>query len=127
LAVCSARSKALDHDAHNWIHSQLHLTDSQEKALEPIEARYHDKSKVLEEQMRSGNAELAKAILASGQDSAEVRAAIEKIHMAMGELQNITIGHVFEMRTVLTSEQYNKLLHLTADALCNLDSEHAGR
>jgi len=122
IAIYSARVKAGPRDAHSWIHTQLRLTPAQETALHPIEDRYKIGSRELEDRMRVANAELADAILAKGQDSAEVRAAIEKIHAAMGELQNVTINHVFEMRTVLTADQYDKLLHLTADALRHLDS-----
>jgi Spy/CpxP family protein refolding chaperone len=111
----------------DWIHTQLGLTAAQEKALEPIDQRYSERSHVLEEQMRLGNLELARAILEDGSDSPRVRGAIEKIHASMGELQHATINHVFEMRSALTPEQYNKLLHFTADALDNLDSAHAGK
>jgi Spy/CpxP family protein refolding chaperone len=111
----------------DWIHSQLALTAEETKALEPIDQRYNQRSRVLQEQMRLGNLELAKAILEDGGDSPRVRDAIGKIHTAMGELQHAAINHVFEMREALTPEQYNKLLHFTADALGNLDSEHAGK
>ncbi len=112
-------------EGHDWIHTQLGLTADQEKALEPIEKRYHERSRELQEQMRIGNLELAKAIVSDRSDSPRVRDAIAKIHTAMGDLQNAAIDHVFEMRSVLTPEQYDKLLHFTADALGNLDSPHA--
>jgi Spy/CpxP family protein refolding chaperone len=111
----------------DWIHSQLGLTAEEEKALTPIDQRYKEQSQALEERMRLGNLALAKAILDDGNDSPRVRDAIAKIHSAMGELQHATINHVFEMRAALTPEQYNKLLHFTADALGNLDSGHAGK
>ncbi|MEO8338695.1 MAG: periplasmic heavy metal sensor, partial [Nitrospirota bacterium] len=88
------------HAGHNWIHKQLQLTAEQDKALEPIERRYHERCDKLEEQMQLGNKELAQAILASGKDSPRVKDAIGKIHMAMGELQYVTIDHVFEMHSV---------------------------
>jgi Spy/CpxP family protein refolding chaperone len=111
----------------DWIHSQLGLTAEQEKALAPIDQRYKEQSQALKERMRLGNLDLAKAILEDGSDSPRVRDAIAKIHTAMGELQHATVNHVFEMRAALTPEQYNKLLHFTADALGNLDSQHAGK
>ena len=46
-----------------------------------------------------------------------VSTAVERIHDAQGELQEATIEHVFEMKGVLTPEQYQKLLNLTADEL----------
>lgn len=110
-------------DAHEWVHTQLGITPEQEKILAPVEAKYRQRSEELMLVMRQGNEELAKAILADGQDSQRVHAAIEKIHDAMGQLQNVTIGHVFEMRGALTDTQYQKLLRLTADALCQLESD----
>ena len=44
-------------------------------------------------------------------------AAIRSIHAAQAELQQATIDHVFEMRTALRPDQYDKLLNLTANAL----------
>ena len=111
----------------DWIHTQLGLTSVQEKALEPIDRRYTERSRLLEEQMRLGNVELARAVVDDGTDSPRVLGAIAKIHTAMGALQHAAIDHVFEMREALTPEQYNKLLHFTADALGNLDNEHAGK
>ncbi len=112
-------------DAHAWIHSQLGLTEAQEKEIGPIEHQYHEQCRELEEKMRAGNKELAAAILADGKDSQRVQDAIAKIHLAMGELQGVTIGHVFAMKKALTPEQYDKLLHMTADALGQIDAEHA--
>jgi Spy/CpxP family protein refolding chaperone len=125
--VCSRMQRTPETDGHDWIHTQLGLTADQEKALEPIEQRYHERSHALEDQMGAANSELAKAILEDGQDSPRVRDAITKIHTTMGELQKSAIDHVFEMRGTLTPEQYQKLLHLTADALGNIDSPHAGK
>ncbi len=130
LGIYAKRSAAPHHDAHAWIHSQLALTEEQEKALEPIEKKYREESQRLEGEMQAENAELAQVILQDRKDSERVRAIIEKIHQSMGELQNVTIGHVFAMRAVLTSDQYDKLLKLTADALSrhdNLDAQHAGQ
>lgn len=112
-------------NAHDWIHTQLALSAEQDVALEPIEKRYRSERNNLEQQLTLANRELAEAILADGRDSERVHAAIEKIHLHMGALQMLTIGHVFEMRDVLTPEQYKKLLNLTANALYNLDSGHA--
>lgn len=118
--------KPAHQNAHDWIHTQLGLTSEQDKALEPIEKRYREKRRELEQQLRLGNMELAEGILADGRDSNRVNQSIEKIHGTMGSLQTLTIGHVFEMRDVLTPEQYKKLLNLTANALYQLDSDHGG-
>jgi Spy/CpxP family protein refolding chaperone len=126
IALSNKWQKPVDRDSHYWIHTQLGLTAEQEKALEPIEKNYRDARANLEQRLVLANRELAEAILAVGRDSDRVHDAIEKIHTDMGDLQKLTIGHVFEMRTVLSPEQYKKLLNLTANALYNLDSRHGG-
>jgi len=124
IALYSTFQKPSHKSAHDWIHTQLELTTEQDRALEPIEKNYRAQSRELEQNLLLANRDLAKAILADGKDSQRVHEAIEKIHLHMGTLQKLTIGHVFEMETVLTPEQYQKLLNLTANALNNLDSDH---
>lgn len=114
------------HDAHEWIHAQLGLTPDQDLRLDAIEKAYREKRRHFEREMAAANRELAEAIRFEGKDSERVHAAIGKIHSNMGELQLLTVGHVFEMRDVLTPEQYRKLLDFTADALSNLDPQHGG-
>lgn len=104
-------------DAHAWIHTQLGITAEQDKALEPIEQRYAEQKMHYGELLRIANAELGKAILEDRSDSERVKAAVAQIHQAQGELQNATLQHIFEMKAVLTPQQYEKLLHSTADAL----------
>ncbi len=104
-------------DAHAWIHTELGITAAQEKALEPIEQRYAEQKKHYGEMLRIANAELGKAILEERSDSERVKAAVGRIHEAQGELQNATLQHIFEMKSVLTPQQYEKLLQSTADAL----------
>ncbi len=103
--------------AHAWIHRQLSILPEQEKALDPIEHRYAERRDQLTKAIKQANTELAAAILEDRDSSVRVNAIIEKIHAAQGELQMVTISHVFEMKTVLTPEQYEKLLKFTAEAL----------
>jgi Spy/CpxP family protein refolding chaperone len=102
---------------HEWIHKQLDLTPSEEKALEPIETKFAQRKRNLMSEIRSANRELAEAIKQDQADSPRVSVAVERIHRAQGELQEATLEHVFEMKGVLTPEQYQKLLNLTADEL----------
>jgi Spy/CpxP family protein refolding chaperone len=104
-------------DAHAWIHTQLGITEEQEKALEPVEQRYAEQKKHYGEMLRIANAELGKAILEDRSESERVKAAVARIHEAQGALQNATLQHIFEMKPVLTPQQYEKLLQSTADAL----------
>ena len=103
--------------AHQWIHHELKLTSAQDSTLHPIEQKYASRRAELAASIRAANAELARAIREDRADSPKVAAAVDKIHRAQGELQKVTLDHVFEMRQALTPEQYDKLLDLTATAL----------
>jgi Spy/CpxP family protein refolding chaperone len=102
---------------HEWIHKQLGLTPGEQKALEPVETKFAQRKRTLMREIRSANKELAEAIKQDQEDSPRVSAVVERIHHAQGELQEATLEHVFEMKGVLTPEQYRKLLNLTADEL----------
>jgi nickel and cobalt resistance protein CnrR len=105
------------HDPHQWLHEQLNITEEQDIKLEPIEAKFADRKKALEAEMHQANRELAKAINEDGNYSPRVQQSVDKIHTAMGELQKVTLEHLFEMHSVLTPEQRKKLNSLTTDAL----------
>jgi Spy/CpxP family protein refolding chaperone len=102
---------------HYWIHQQLSLSAKQESELEPIEAKFAWRRDQLIATIRDANRELAEALLTDKGDSARVEAAVQKIHSAQGELQQAVLDHVFDMRPILTQEQYDRLIQLTAEAL----------
>lgn len=104
-------------DAHAWIHRQLGITPEQDKSIEAIERRLADRKRDLLERIHLANMELAEAMLEAKAPSPKVAESIGKIHEAQAELQRLTIDHVFEMRTALRPDQYDKLLNLTANAL----------
>jgi Spy/CpxP family protein refolding chaperone len=103
--------------AHEWLHTQLHLTEDQHKALEPVEAQFAAKERSLVDQLHAANRDLARAM---GEDRAytpRVAAAVEMVHHRMGDLQKASIEHVFAMRSMLTKEQSDKLLELAQRTL----------
>ena len=102
---------------HYWIHSELGLSAKQESDLEPIEAKFAQRRDELVASIRGANRELAEALLSDKSDSERVKDAVRKIHRAQGELQQAVLDHVFDMRPVLTPEQYDRLIQLTAHAL----------
>ena len=67
--------------------------------------------------IREANRELAEALLTDKSDSERAKGAVQRIHRAQGELQQAVLEHVFAMRPVLTPEQYDRLIQLTAHAL----------
>lgn len=105
------------HDPHQWLHEQLNLTAEQDIKLEPIEAKFAQRKKALESEIHQANSELATAINEDGHYSPHVQKLVEKIHLAMGELQKVTLEHLFEMHSVLTPQQRKKLNSLTTHAL----------
>jgi Spy/CpxP family protein refolding chaperone len=112
-----SRRQTSAEDAHAWIHQQLKVTPAQEAALDPLEARYSQRRNQLMQAIREANAKLALVMLEDRADTLRVKVAIEKIHAAQGELQMVTIAHIFEMKAALTPEQGDKLLQMTAEAL----------
>lgn len=106
---------------HERIHQELDLSADQKRALEPIERKYAAERRRLETNLHLANVALADVIEKDKENSEDVHRAIDEIHARMGELQMVTIGHIFEMRNVLTPEQYDKLLRLTAAALRKRD------
>lgn len=111
----SRRARAVD--PHEWLHSELKITPAQHAALEPIEARFAEQNRALRERLRAANHELGVAIRKGRPDSPEIAAAAAKVHAHMGEMQKASIAHLFEMRSVLTPEQGDKLLQLAEKGL----------
>lgn len=93
------------------------MTTEQDRKLLPIEKKFISKKQEMEALIHEANHELAAAINEDGNYSPRVKQAVDKIHMAQGELQKVTLEHFFEMHTVLNPEQRKKLNALTTDAL----------
>ena len=104
-------------DAHAWLHQQISITAEQEGKLAGIEKAFAEKQNTFQKEIHIGNLELAAAMLEDKTFSKRVAAAVERIHHAQGELQKATIEHIFNMQTVLTQQQAEKLNKLAADAL----------
>lgn len=117
LRWMASRPSIVSADAHEWLHRELHLTPEQHRALEPIEERFAEKERKHREEMRAANRRLAAAIRKGDPNSPEIAAAVQTIHLHMGEIQKGSIDHLFEMRAVLTPEQGDKLLQLAETAL----------
>ncbi len=102
------RHHAQGSSLHDIVHEKLDLTADQSRRLDGIEESYAVERKRLEGEMRAANRELAVAIQKGHKDSPELEAAIDHLHMAMGAQQKATVGHVFDMRAVLTPAQAKK-------------------
>lgn len=106
-------------DMHQLLHKELNLAASQDKKLEVIERRFAERKIQLEASILEAKAELAKAITNDKKYSNRVKTAVDKIHHAQGELQKASLEHLFEMQSVLSPEQSEKLNRMAADALLN--------
>lgn len=95
---------------HRWLHHRLGLTTEQKAGLVAIEAKYSAEEQRLRAAFHQANHDLANAIREDGKYTPRVTAAIERVHHEMGELQKLSIAHLFEMTTVLTPEQSAKLM-----------------
>lgn len=92
-------------ELHQLLHGDLRLDPDQERKIEAIEQQYAQRRKGLEQELRSDNAKLAAAIEAEHGYGPQVAAAVDASHMTMGELQKVTLEHIFAMRSVLRPDQ----------------------
>lgn len=99
------------------VHHELKLNADQQQRLAVIERSFAARRKILEDEMRSANRELASAILTEHRYGPQAEQAIEHFHTAMKTLQEETIMHVMAMRSVLTPQQAQQFDHTVAKAL----------
>ncbi len=90
-----------DGQIHAILHERLTLDAAQEQRLDRLEQAFAVRRGALEAEMRADNARLAQAIAAEHGYGAQVAAAVDRSHDAMGRLQKETLKHVFAMRGVL--------------------------
>jgi len=95
----------VESELHQLLHEDLKLDPGQERKIEEIEQQYALRRQALELELRSDNARLASAIEAEHGYGPQVSAAVDASHKAMGELQKVTLEHIFAMRSVLRPDQ----------------------
>lgn len=103
-----APPKPVENELHALLHHQLELDQGQQARMEEIERRFAVRKRALELELRADNARLADAIQAEHGYGPAVKAAVDRSHQAMGELQNETLEHIFAMRAVLKPDQAAK-------------------
>ncbi len=114
--------KAAHSAAHSHVnfHELLNLTEDQQNRLIPIEKKYAEQKAFYENQIRLANGELGDIMKREKAYTPEVQAAVEKVHTAMGELQKVTLIHLFDMRALLDEEQARVFDNFVADAMHGL-------
>jgi nickel and cobalt resistance protein CnrR len=90
---------------HDFIHNKLGLDARQHAQVYALEAKFDGRRRALESELRLDNARLAVAIAQEHGYGPGVRNAVDRSHLAMGELQKETLAHVFAMRQVLRPDQ----------------------
>lgn len=102
---------------HEIVHEHLDLSPEQHREIEGLEARFANQRVALEGRVQAANRELAEAIKVSNGDSRVVQPAVDHFHDAMGDLQQATIAHIFEMRSVMTDSQARRFDRSMVEAL----------
>ena len=87
------------------LHHQLELSPDQENRIHVVEAEFAAARKTLEAEMHRANRDLATALQNEHTYGPAAQQAIEKIHQAMGKLQEQTVIHILAMRAELTPQQ----------------------
>ncbi|MDE2434776.1 MAG: periplasmic heavy metal sensor [Sphingomonadales bacterium] len=100
-----APSAPVESELHQLLHDDLRLDSGQQAKIEAIERQYALRRQALELELRADNARLASAIEAEHGYGPQVDAAVDASHHAMGELQKVTLEHIFAMRGVLRPDQ----------------------
>jgi Spy/CpxP family protein refolding chaperone len=95
-------------ELHSLLHDELNLDPDQHDRIDKMERDYAIKRRAIELEIRSDNARLAAAIEAEHGYGPRVAEAVDRSHGAMGELQKITLEHIFEMRSALRPDQAAK-------------------
>jgi Spy/CpxP family protein refolding chaperone len=99
------------------LHNELNLTAEQDQRIEVLESQFAARRKVLEDEMRAANRDLAAAIQTEHDYGPRAQSAIERFHAAESALQEETVKHVLAMRTVLTPEQITRFDEAISAAL----------
>jgi hypothetical protein len=96
---------------------RLGLSPAQKLAVQEIEARFEIREQPLRRALDEANRQLAKAMAEENTYSPRVSAAVEHVHMCMGELQKASIAHLYEISALLNNTQREHLMQFAAQAL----------
>lgn len=102
---------------HEWLHNELRVTKAQSDALEPIEHDFLLRETALAAKLQQANRDLAQVLREEKTYSPRVAEMVVAVHHHMGELQQASLEHLYDMRRVLTPEQGDKLFQLAAHSL----------
>lgn len=104
-------------ELHEVLHHRIALDTGQQVRLDALERRFVVQRRALELELRADNARLAEAIEAEHGNGPRVAAAVDRSHVAMGELQKATLAHIFAMRQLLRPDQTGRFDQAVVKAL----------
>lgn len=96
-------------DIDSFYTGTLGVSEDQKQLLAPIEKEYLKEKQIYVEQMAMANSRLADIIEQKGYEAPEVAGVVMEIHRAMGSLQHLTLQHLADVKSVLTTEQADRL------------------
>lgn len=102
---------------HLVMERELGLDPGQKRQIDALEQGFAQRRGQLEAELRAANADLADAIAREHAYGPNVEKAVDRSHIAMGELQKATLQHVFAMRTMLHADQTARFDIAVAQAL----------
>lgn len=102
---------------HLVMERDLGLDPGQKRQIDALEQGFAQRRGQLEAELRAANADLADAITREHAYGPNVEKAVDRSHIAMGELQKATLQHVFAMRTMLHADQTARFDIAVAQAL----------
>ena len=108
-------AESVDLDA--TLHRDLDLTPDQDRRIHALEVSYSNERNGLQSEMQAANRDLAHSIVITHAYGADTQRAIDRLHRAMGTLQEDTVRHVLAMRAVLTPQQQATFDRTIAKAL----------
>ncbi len=104
-AQLGSRTEVSTPSLHAVIHDQLHLSGEQEAEIEALEAAFAREKAMYEERLADARHAIGTTLMEYREMSPEVVEAAETFHDVMGELQLVTLNHIFAMRSVMDEEQ----------------------
>lgn len=90
---------------HEELFREIKLTPAQRVQMEELEKRHATEKEAAEKCVRDANLTLVNELKQDEVYTPETDAAIDHVHETLLELQKITIRHLFEMRSILNSDQ----------------------
>ncbi len=102
---------------YEWLNKQLELSETQKATLVRVEHSFENRENALRAELDEANRQLARTIAEENAYTPKVAAAVEHVHMCMGELQKASIAHLFELRGQLDEAQQEKLMRYVEQAL----------